>query len=860
MNLPSSSSPLLSPWQRLRLCPVPTPRLIALLAAFLLCAPSLSAPPDPLPQLDAALPAALDFSYGKDPQPLRTIEQSVLQAASNPGQREAVEQRLLAALQSPATRDAREFLCRQLFIVGTPRCIPPLEALLTDPELAHVARLVLGRLEYPEALAALHRALAKTAGPLQIGLLTTLGERRYQPALPDLTPLLAAPDPSIARAAAQALGHIGGPEATRALQQARLQAPALLAALLDDALLACADRFLAEGQPDLAGAIYRGFMAASQPEHLRIATLRGHIATAHTNALPLLLDAIQSADPGFAASAIAFSHSLPGPAATIALARLLPSLPYPSQELLVRALGERRDPAALPAVLATSRHEQAPVRLAAWEALGSLGDASVVPPLLAAAAGPRGPEAQAARASLTRLPAANVNDALLHAATHGDTPPRLEAIRALARRKASPAVDPLLHLAADPQAPVREAALRALGDLVSPAHLGALVSLLLQPTTPDDRATTEAALESAFRRIPDPHQQTAPILTAWPSAHPEARPALLRLLGRTGTPAALETVRTALRDDSPAVREAALRTLADWPNPAPAGDLLALSASVPEPNLKILALRGYIRLAGLSSDPTALYARAMNQAQRPEDQRMILGGLGTAQTPEALALVEQYLANPDLHQEAALAAIQIADRLRSRDPAKARAALERILQETSQPAVRAQTLDALDRVDPYRDHILAWTLTGPYHQTGQNAAALFAHPFPPEPPNTSSTPWRKPTRGVGSWNIDLDQAIGAGDDRAAYARTRVWTPSAIDARLDLGSDDGIKVWLNGHVVHAHYTERGCAPKQDTVKVRLQEGWNVLLLKIVNRAGGWGFACRLRQADGSPLPDLRIEPE
>jgi len=43
-----------------------------------------------------------------------------------------------------------------------------------------------------------------------------------------------------------------------------------------------------------------------------------------------------------------------------------------------------------------------------------------------------------------------------------------------------------------------------------------------------------------------------------------------------------------------------------------------------------------------------------------------------------------------------------------------------------------------------------------------------------------------------------------------------------------------------------------------VKTRLREGWNDLVLKVVNRGGGWGFACRIRQPDGSALEGLKLE--
>jgi len=51
------------------------------------------------------------------------------------------------------------------------------------------------------------------------------------------------------------------------------------------------------------------------------------------------------------------------------------------------------------------------------------------------------------------------------------------------------------------------------------------------------------------------------------------------------------------------------------------------------------------------------------------------------------------------------------------------------------------------------------------------------------------------------------------------------------ARLNVGSDDGIQVWLNGAQVHDHATKRALAPGQDKVDVTLKQGRNLLLLKL-----------------------------
>ncbi len=74
----------------------------------------------------------------------------------------------------------------------------------------------------------------------------------------------------------------------------------------------------------------------------------------------------------------------------------------------------------------------------------------------------------------------------------------------------------------------------------------------------------------------------------------------------------------------------------------------------------------------------------------------------------------------------------------------------------------------------------------------------------------------------------------------------------------MGSDDGIKAWLNGKLVFDQWTESGAAPRQKRVKVRLAKGWNELMLKVVDQQGGWVGACRIRKPDGTALEGLKVE--
>jgi hypothetical protein len=161
-------------------------------------------------------------------------------------------------------------------------------------------------------------------------------------------------------------------------------------------------------------------------------------------------------------------------------------------------------------------------------------------------------------------------------------------------------------------------------------------------------------------------------------------------------------------------------------------------------------------------------------------------------------------------------------------------------------------------MEKYEGFVKEWLGSPKYTQKGKDGNALFDIAFPPEGPNAGDVKWKKLTRGIGQWDINLEHAIAGGDNCTGYVKTRVWVPDAMDGQLELGSDDSIKAWLNGRLVHANKTNRGVTPGQDKVKVKLKDGWNDLMLKVTDCSGGWGFCCRVRKADGSAIDGLKVE--
>ena len=106
--------------------------------------------------------------------------------------------------------------------------------------------------------------------------------------------------------------------------------------------------------------------------------------------------------------------------------------------------------------------------------------------------------------------------------------------------------------------------------------------------------------------------------------------------------------------------------------------------------------------------------------------------------------------------------------------------------------------------------------------------------------------------------VVLDGIVG-GDHCVVYLKTWVSVPTTQPVNLEIGSDDGIKFWVNGELVHANNAVRGLTPGQDHAKATLREGWNELRAKITQHTLGCGMTLRIVTAGGKAVPGLRFDP-
>lgn len=135
----------------------------------------------------------------------------------------------------------------------------------------------------------------------------------------------------------------------------------------------------------------------------------------------------------------------------------------------------------------------------------------------------------------------------------------------------------------------------------------------------------------------------------------------------------------------------------------------------------------------------------------------------------------------------------------------------------------------------------AWHYLGPF--TGTNYRPAYRKVFEPEEEVDLGRTYQDETL---RWMVQPDWKDGivhntfSGNDTTHYVFRVIESAEDQIIRLNIGSGDAIKVWLNDREVLAHLVGREAAPDQEVVQVPIQKGRNTLLMKIVNDVGSSGF--------------------
>ena len=162
-------------------------------------------------------------------------------------------------------------------------------------------------------------------------------------------------------------------------------------------------------------------------------------------------------------------------------------------------------------------------------------------------------------------------------------------------------------------------------------------------------------------------------------------------------------------------------------------------------------------------------------------------------------------------------------------------------------------------LEPKRIFIPEWYFIGPFpnpHKSGFNRRGLDSVYLPEvhvdlqkEYKTANGKPifW-KYIQTPESGYVSLADKMYPNELVVAYAVTYIYCPDKRKVQLNIGTDDGGKVFLNDRQVFRYLGERIAEPDQNEIELNLVPGWNKLLLKLENNLGQFAFFARLVDVD------------
>lgn len=160
------------------------------------------------------------------------------------------------------------------------------------------------------------------------------------------------------------------------------------------------------------------------------------------------------------------------------------------------------------------------------------------------------------------------------------------------------------------------------------------------------------------------------------------------------------------------------------------------------------------------------------------------------------------------------------------------------------------------------DFIRKWRTIGPFENLKNRGTDLV---YPPEEKIDldaayeglgGTVGWKEVTATERGY-IDLKLEYEQNTNCLAYGAVWIYSPRSEPVVCASGSNDGIQVWMNGREVFRYREERGAEPESDLFPARLQEGWNLLLVKSLQTGGNWGFYFEIRDQTGAVSADWKF---
>jgi len=161
----------------------------------------------------------------------------------------------------------------------------------------------------------------------------------------------------------------------------------------------------------------------------------------------------------------------------------------------------------------------------------------------------------------------------------------------------------------------------------------------------------------------------------------------------------------------------------------------------------------------------------------------------------------------------------------------------------------------IDKVNQSKGVFLTnWWLIGPFDNPDEKGLETC---YPPEQSfdttntyeglNNKPIQWQYVQEKIAGY-IDFTHIFDPSEIGVAYARTTFSSTADAEIKIGIGSNDGVRLWVNDKLVLDKATKRTAKPNQEILSIPVKKGRNSVLLKIDQFGGGWGFYFSILEGD------------
>lgn len=647
-----------------------------------------------------------NYKIGDDRSNLSEIYKIVIDAKNDQNKNAEVEKELLNFFKSDASFDAKQFVSRELRIVGGESSAKELKIFLNDEKLSDLVKYAIEDIQSPEVDKVLIEALPQGSDRIKIGIINSLGFRKSQNAVDAIAKYINDKNTNLSFAAISALGKIANEKCITVLDKNLNVKNESLRNIVLDSYLRCADNLLLQKKQIEAYNNYsKIYQLQNAPISIKKAALTGILNSA-PNKEQEILDRIKSSPDELKVVPISKIRDLKNISDISKFSSLLGNLNPANQIQLLGIFSELKNSQVKPAVMNLLNSDFELVRTAAIKTLSKIGDKSDVITLANIAAEKSGIESEAAQNSLDLLSNTDIDKEIISNINSSNDNVKIILIRSIGNRGNSAALNTILDLTNSENRLIRNEAFKTIGEIAESNEIGKVINILKKQQDNSDKRKAEYTISTIMKKSDVSKNVSELLITEFnKAANVNDKTSFLRLLGQTGNESAYNILVKELGNSNNEIKIAAINGLSLWQNSKPR-DILLKTAQTSEEEVQSAALKGFTNFIEMDKELSVdqkvkLYKSSLELSKSSNEKNIALDGIGHLDSFESLEILKTYLNQNDVKEIVDNGINRISWHLFPSDPAKVKEYVNYFLSQVKDEKFQTKNKELLNAIDRY---------------------------------------------------------------------------------------------------------------------------------------------------------------